>query len=282
MGTINSIGFLGPAGTYAEAAAAQFGSQWDSASLQFVPYPTIAATLHALARGDLQWAVAPVENSVEGGVDMTLDTLWQLQGLQIQQALVLPIRHTLITCATDPGQVEVVYSHPQALGQCQNWLLQHLPHATQIQTSSTTEALSQVKDQATVAVISSERAAHLYTLPILACPINDHPDNCTRFWLISHAPSPGGSITSLAFSLPANVPGALLKPLQIFAQRQLNMSRIESRPTKQSAGTYFFWIDLEHPEQDHLLPEVIEELTGIAEILKVYGSYPLQSFVPAV
>lgn len=282
------IAFLGPAGTYTELAALLACPEQphlhSQGSHPLVAYPTISACLEAVAAGQQEWAVVPVENSVEGGVSMTVDALWQLEGLGIQQALILPIRHALIGRASRLEQIEQVYSHPQALAQCQVWLGSHLPQATWIPTRSTTEELDRVQTQPTAAVIASERAATLYQLPILACPINDHPDNCTRFWVIgrthsvsgSCTASPGGSHTSLAFSLPQNVPGALLKPLQVFAERGLNMSRIESRPTKKSAGTYVFFVDLENAAgQPYLNPEVIAALESIAETLKLLGSYPV-------
>ncbi|MEN9230298.1 MAG: prephenate dehydratase [Thermostichus sp. DG02_5_bins_236] len=280
------IAFLGPVGTYTELAALlacpEHPHLHSQGSHPLVPYPTISACLQAVAAGQQEWAVVPVENSVEGGVSMTLDALWQLEGLQIYQALILPIRHALMGWAKALEQIEQVYSHPQALAQCQVWLGSHLPQATLIPTRSTTEELDRVQTQPTAAVIASERAAALYDLPILACPINDHPDNCTRFWVVGRSQagadsvSPGGSHTSLAFSLPQNVPGALLKPLQVFAEQGLNMSRIESRPTKKSAGTYVFFVDLENaPTQPYLSPQVIAAIEQIAETLKLLGSYPV-------
>ncbi|MFS8854223.1 prephenate dehydratase [Synechococcus sp. H55.7] len=285
------VAFLGPAGTYTELAALLACPEQphlhSQGSHPLVPYPTISACLEAVAAGQQPWAVVPVENSVEGGVSMTLDALWQLEGLSIRQALILPIRHALIGRASQLQHIEQVYSHPQALAQCQAWLRAHLPQATLIPTRSTTEELDRLQ-QPGAAVIASERAATLYQLPVLACPINDHPDNCTRFWVVGRGPlspsdrqdgapaSPGGSHTSLAFSLPHNVPGALLKPLQVFAERGLNMSRIESRPTKKSAGTYVFFVDLENPVgQPYLDAEVIAALEAIAETLKLFGSYPV-------
>lgn len=275
------VAFLGPVGTYTELAALLACPEQphlhSQGSHPLVPYPTISACLAAVAAGEQEWAVVPVENSVEGGVSMTLDALWQLEGLSIRQALILPIRHALIGCASRLEQIEQVYSHPQALAQCQAWLGSHLPRATLIPTRSTTEELERLRAQPNAAVIASERAAELYQLPVLACPINDHPDNCTRFWVVGRRrSSPGGSHTSLAFSLPHNVPGALLKPLQVFAERGLNMSRIESRPTKKSAGTYVFFVDLENPVgQPYLNAEVIAALEAIAETLKLFGSYPV-------
>ena len=271
-----SIAHLGPAGTYAEAAALAYvntlAKETGSHAL-LCPYPSIAQTLHAVAQGQVHLAVVPVENSIEGGVAVTLDTLWQLDTLQIQQALVLPIRHALLSRASSLEAIQTVYSHPQGLAQCQGWLEKFLPSVQLIPTNSTTEALQYLDNDSTLAVITSHRAAQLYNLPILASGINDYPDNCTRFWVMSLHPSSSGSHTSLAFSLPANVPGALVKPLQVLATRGINMSRIESRPTKRSLGEYLFFIDIQANVQEPTVQATLAELASHTEILKIFGSY---------
>jgi prephenate dehydratase len=226
-----------------------------------------------VADGQAHLAVVPVENSIEGGVTMTLDTVWQLDTLQIQQALVLPIFHALLSQAKTLEGIQTVYSHPQALAQCQEWLGRHLPSAQLIPTNSTTEALQHLDPKGAIAAIASQRAAQLYDVPVLAYPINDYPDNCTRFWMMSLQPSPGGSYTSLAFSVRANVPGALVKPLQVFAKRGINLSRIESRPTKRSLGDYLFFIDLEASMNQETVQSALEEVKQYTEILKIFGSY---------
>jgi prephenate dehydratase len=128
----------------------------------------------------------------------------------------------------------------------------------------------------TIGAIASPRAAELYQVPILACPINDHPDNCTRFWVLGLKPSPGGHCTSLAFTVH-DVPGALLKPLQVFAQEGINLSKIESRPTKKSLGDYLFFVDLEADARESAVQEALKELTVQTETLKVFGSYDILS-----
>ena len=245
------------------------------------PYPSIAQTLRATATGETNFTVVPVENSIEGSVTVTLDTLWQLDTLQIQQALVLPISHALISQAPTIEGIKTVFSHPQALAQCQGWLEKSLPLAQLIPTNSTTEALQHLEDDPTIGAIASQRAASLYDLPILAHPINDHPDNCTRFWIMSLQPSPGGTYSSLAFSLPANLPGALVKALEIFAARGINMSRIESRPSKRSLGDYLFFIDLEARVNEPEVASALQELSKYTETLKIFGSYDLTVIPPA-
>ncbi|WP_448573333.1 prephenate dehydratase [Trichothermofontia sp.] len=276
------IAYLGPVGTHAEWATlhyAQWLQQSTGGEVQLQPYPSIAQTLRAAAQGEVVWAVAPVENSVEGSVAVTLDMLWQLDQLQIQQALVLPIAHALISTAPDLAAITVVYSHPQALAQCQIWLETHLPQAKLVPTNSTAEALQRLETH--TAAIASQRAAQLYQRPILAFPINDYPDNCTRFWVVGLQPSPGGSHSSLAFSMRQNIPGALVQPLQVFAQQGINLSRIESRPTKRSLGDYLFFLDL---EANLLLPEaapLLDQLARNTETLKLLGSYDIQVITAA-
>ncbi len=271
-----SIGYLGPPGTYAEAATLTYVRQLEKETGSqplLCPYPSIAQTLQSVAQEQVHLAVVPVENSIEGSVTTTLDMLWQLNTLQIQQALVLPIRHALLSRASALEAIQTVYSHPQALAQCQGWLEKFLPSAQLIPTSSTTEALQYLDADHKLGVITSQRAAQLYNLPILASAINDYPDNYTRFWVMGKQSSAGGSHTSLAFSTPANVPGSLAKPLQVFASRGINLSRIESRPTKRSLGEYLFFIDLEADASQESVQTALSELAPHTEILKIFGSY---------
>lgn len=273
-----SIAHLGPIGTYSEAAAlthASWLTQKSGSEAILYPYPSISQTLRAVSQGEVQLAVAPVENSIEGSVPMTLDMLWKLDRLQIQQAYILPISHALLSRAGNQKAISTVYSHPQALAQCRGWLETFLPSVRLIPTNSTTEAVRTADKLPTAAAIASQRAAELYQMPILAYPINDHPENCTRFWVLSSQPSPGGSHTSLAFSVGANVPGSLVKPLQVFASRDINLSRIESRPTKRSLGDYLFFIDLEANATHPSIQIALAELKSHTGILKIFGSYDI-------
>ena len=272
-----SVAHLGPPGTYAEAAALAYVSWLTQMGKEALlcPYPSITQTLRAAAQGQANLAVVPVENSVEGSVTTTLDTLWQMDSLQIQQALVLPISHALMSRAANLEAIQTVYSHPQALAQCQGWLERFLPQAQLVPTNATTEALKYLDEDKTAGAIASSRAAQLYNLPILVCPINDYVDNYTRFWVLSLEPASGGNCTSLAFSVPANVPGALAKLLQVFASRDINLSRIESRPTKRSLGDYLFFVDLEANTTEASVQSALEELSTYTETLKIFGSYSI-------
>jgi prephenate dehydratase len=270
------IAHLGPTGTYAEAAALAY-AQRELSGTDFClqPYLSIAQTLQAVASGEVELAIVPVENSIEGSVTMTSDTIWQLAAtIQVQQAIVLPIHHALISVATDLSQIEMVYSHPQALSQCQEWLQQHLPQAARIAENSTTAALKTLGTLPHAAAISSVRAANLYNLPVLVQPINDRPDNQTKFWAISLQPKLTGNCTSVAFSLRSNTPGGLMTALGFFANRGLNLSRIESRPSKRSLGEYLFFIDIETDVNNcRQLKSALADLDDYAETVKNFGSY---------
>jgi prephenate dehydratase len=277
-----TIAHLGPTGTYAEAAALTYAqTQLSGDDFQLQPYPNIAQTIAAVVSGEVDLAIVPVENSIEGSVTMTLDTIWQLSAqIQIQQALVLPISHALISVATEIGQINRVYSHPQALGQCQEWLQLNLPQALRIPETSTTAALKTLAKFPQSGAIASMRAANLYDLPVLVHPINDYPDNQTKFWAIGLQPSPVGNCTSVAFSLSANAPGGLMTALSFFASRGLNLSRIESRPSKRSLGDYLFFIDIETDLDCRELKSALADLDAYAEKVKNFGSYHMAIIEP--
>jgi prephenate dehydratase len=275
-----SLAYLGPAGTNSETVAINY-LQWLKQNTgqvgEMFAYSSISQALRAVAVQEAERAIVPVENSIEGSVAVTLDSLWQWENLKIQQALVLPIVHALISKATRLEDLRVVYSHPQALGQCQGWLDQFLPQVQRLPTNSTTDALHYLEGDLTSGVISAPRAAQIYGLPILAERINDYADNFTRFWVVGLTSTTVGSHTSLAFSVPANVPGALMYPLQIFASRGINLSRIESRPTRRSFGDYLFFVDVEAELQSVTLQSALQELTAHTEMLKLFGSYTIMS-----
>lgn len=276
-----SIAHLGPTGTNAETATLAYQrwlEQKEGKKSLLCPYPTIVQSLYAVAYGETQQAVVPVENSTEGTVAIILDSLWQLDKLKIQQELVLPISHALLSRRKSLKGLRTVYSHPQALAQCQHWLEQNLPSVSLISTNSTTEALHQIDLDFTSAAISSPRAAKLYNVPILINDINDYPDNCTRFWILELTPATiEGSRISLGFSVPDNIPGALVRPLEVFAKRGINLSRIESRPTKRSLGEYLFFIDLEINSEFNSIKEALAELRIYTETLKILGAYRVLS-----
>ena len=271
------VAFLGPVGTYGEQAAKRLAELegWDEAEL--LPQLGIRAVVQALASGRCDAAVVPVENSVEGGVTAALDALWEHPDLSVARALVLPIRHALLGSGPLEGISEVL-SHPQALAQCSQWLSDQLPSALQLPTSSTAEAARLVRGSRFRAAVASQQAAAEHGLEVLAYPINDVAGNCTRFLLLRRGKaSAHGQLATVAFSLRANRPGALLEALGCFAQRQLNMSHIESRPSKREMGEYIFFVDLELVDgaEAEAVKAVLADLTPLCEHLALFGAYPL-------
>ena len=273
-----SLAYLGPTGTNSETAALAYADWLNRHQRQastLCPYPSIALALQSVAQGKIARAVVPIENSIEGSVTVVLDTLWREDNLQVHHELTIPIFHGLLSYASSLKQIETVYSHPQALAQCQKWLENFLPQVQLIPTRSTTEGIKLLKDDLTAAAISAPRAAELYQIPLLEPDIKDSADNCTRFWIVSLGKSENGSHLSLAFSLPENAPGALVKALEIFAHREINLSKIESRPSKRSLGEYIFFIDLEGNSHAPKIEAALAELSARTETIKVFGNYNL-------
>ncbi|WP_030006892.1 prephenate dehydratase [Picosynechococcus sp. NKBG042902] len=270
------IAHLGPAGTNAEAAAQTYQG-WlqreQSPAVDLVPCQSIAQSLYALAHDEVQLAVIPVENSIQGSVAIALDLVWELHPLSICHQIILPIHHALISFAPDFSEIKEVRSHPQALAQCQRWLEKHLPHAALIEANSTTAVLGSLKDNPHLGAIAAPRAAHLYHLPIVVDAIGDFPQNCTRFWVLGKDVQTAGDVISLAFTLPAKIPGVLVSALEVFARRKINLSRIESRPTKRSLGEYLFFVDLDGCLTNPDVQAALTELQTHTEILKILGNY---------
>lgn len=274
-----TIAYLGPQGTYSEVATLYYSrrlKEKHDLDCELIPIPSISQTIHTLAQGKADIAVVPVENSIEGTVAITLDTLWKLDGIYIRKGLTIPIIHNLLSHSSCLEEINIVYSHPQALAQCQNWLEKNLPHASLVPTNSTTEALHHLNQELKAGAISSARAAQLYNLPIQAENINDYPDNCTRFWVIDRMGKRKGNYISLAFAFEANIPGVLVKPLQIFADKKINLTKIESRPTKRILGEYLFFLDLEANSEEKRIQEALQELKTVTKTLKIFGNYDVE------
>ena len=269
------LAYLGPTGTYGEQAARALVQLEAMGDVQFVPCIGLRAVVEQLASGMCDAAVVPIENSVEGGVTATLDALWSHRDLCIRRALVLPIRHALLGQG-DLSGINEVLSHPQALAQCSGWLAKHVPHALQLPTSPTAEAARLVVGSHFRAAIASRVAGNEHGLEELAYPVNDVAGNCTRFLLLKRGERrEQGSVASVAFSLHRNAPGALLEALACLADRGLNMSRIESRPSKREFGEYVFFVDVDLPSnRAEALPELIAQLEPFCEHLAHFGAYP--------
>ncbi len=268
-----TLAFLGPSGTYTEEAALLY-----DASASLMPFPSITAVGSAVVSGEVAQGVVPIENSIEGSVNFTLDLLVSQGSLLIQREIVLPIEHYLMG---NPGtrfeDVRVIYSHPQALAQCQEYLERMFPDAERSASLSTAQAVGDaLNSKVPAAAIAPRRSAELYSAEILDSRIQDVATNVTRFVVLAesdHAPT-GNDKTSLFFTFQEDVPGQLYTVMGEFAHRDINLAKIESRPTKRSLGQYIFFVDCDGHRQDRLLGEAIDAVRNRASSLRVMGSYP--------
>ena len=265
------VAFLGPKGTYAEKAAKALAKLDNLDSPIYMPCTGLRSVVENLANNLCEAAVVPIENSVEGGVTSTLDALWRHKNIYINRALVLPIKHSLISSGS-LSSISEVLSHPQALAQCSKWLNDHVPNAVHLPTNSTAEAIRMVKGSSFRAAIGSKDINE--ELNILAYPINDIDGNCTRFVLLTKNINTEGNKASLAFSLKSNSPGALLQSLNCIANLGLNMSRIESRPSKRELGEYVFFIDIDLNSSNLKdFEKITEKLSPLCNQMINFGCY---------
>ena len=265
--------FLGPVGTYTEEAAFTYGP-----NSNLIPYATIQTLAEAVRSGEVDWAVAPIENSLQGSVTDTLDVLIHTDGTHIFDELVLPIVHHLMAKqGTEIAEVETIYSHPQALGQCQQYLTKHMPRADRRPSLSTSAGVEEMlKDPRPAVAIAPRRAADLYGATILSKGIQDNPNNATRFLVLAqydHGPT-GKDKTSICFSFPDDRPGLLYLVMKEMAERNINLSKVESRPTREGLGQYFFLMDLEGHKENPSVNDVLAIVKSISSMFKVFGSYP--------
>ena len=265
------MAFLGPEGSFTHLAARhQFGG-----SCQSLPQGTIQAVFQAVERGRGDYGVVPVENATDGAVDSTLDAFLD-SSLCICAEILLPVDQALLLRPDlEVGAVRRVYSHPQALGQCRRWLETHLPHADRIEAPSTAEAARLAREDAEGAAVASELAAELFGLKVAETRIQDIAANATRFLVLGpKSAEPTGRDRTTLLAMAQDGPGALLRLLEPLARRGLNLSRIQSRPTRRKLWEYAFFLDVEGHTEDPLLAEALLELQAACASLKVLGSYP--------
>lgn len=269
------IAYLGPAGTFSEEAALLVAGPDD----ELIPFASFPALTSAVETGIAEVAVLPIENSIEGSVSTTVDLLIHETELKINREVVVPVRHCLVG---PPGAaiqaVTTVQTHPQAFGQCRKFLERCLPSAHQSAALSTAGAVAEVAraGDPSVAAIGTARAAELYGGVVLARNIEDNHNNVTRFVALAEHDHPrtGRDRTSLAATIPANVPGSLHSLLTELAEYKIQMTKLESRPAKNVLGEYFFLIDVEGHREDPEIAAALKRMRAKAETLKVFGSYP--------
>jgi prephenate dehydratase len=268
------VGILGPMGTYTEIAAhTQYGNK-----IEIVPYPMITDVAEAVAKGKIKAGVIPVESLREGPVGESLDALAWID-VKVQAEVVLPISHSLLGV---PGakldKITQVLSHPQALAQCREFLRKNMPRAELIEMASTAKAAEQVSKlkQAHMAAIGPRALADSYGLEILKEDIQAGEVNITRFLCLAKEDSEptGNDKTSTVFYTAADRPGILYEVLREFAIRKINLTKIESRPSKKALGDYLFFIDLEGHRKDDKVREALESVRPKVAMLKIAGSYP--------
>ena len=268
---------MGPSGTFTEQALL---NQTDLRKLELVSVASIPEALKQVSNNEVDLAFVAIENSIEGSVNITQDTLTFDADLLIQREVVSSIElNLLVKPGTSLDEIENVLSFPHAIAQCKDWLSNNLPNAVTEAANSTADAAKQVSEasQDTFAAIGTERSADAYGLEILVDGIQDHSDNETRFVLVAAdgVPSPTGSDkTCIVVFQDADRPGSLLGILQEFAARSLNLTRLESRPTKKGLGNYCFLIDLEGHISDEVVADCLKNLHVKNGSVKFLGSYP--------
>ncbi len=271
-----AIAYLGPEATNTHAAAIRkFG-----ASVSYEPLPSIADLFTAVEKGEADYAVIPIENSTEGSVREALDSFVE-SDLKIVAQVYMEITHHLIS-NSPPEKITKVYSKDQALAQCRNWLHRHLPHAQLIDAPSTSRAVEIARDEEGAAAVAGELAAHHYDMPIVDSNIQDKSDNTTRFFVLGEKAAGSVSndrdMSSFIISLgdqAASHSGALLKMLMPLGQRGINLSKIESRPSKKRPWDYYFFVDVSGHYQDANMQEALTELSKFCPMVKWLGSYPV-------
>lgn len=266
------VAFLGPAGTFCEQAAKKF---FVGAPASFVECLSIPEVFRAVGAGDASFGVIPIENSLEGSVSLALDLLLE-SDLKVCGEIEERVCHNLMAKpGTKMGEIRIVISHPQALAQCRKFIEKNLRHAKIKEANSTAMAVKIAKRVKGAAAIGTELAAEIYGMEILARDIEDWPNNFTRFLVLSRSDSKptGNDKTSIIFSVK-HVPGALYQALEIFARKKINLTKIESRPTRKKPWEYLFYCDFEGHKDDPTCNEALRELGRKCVFMKILGSYP--------
>ncbi|MCJ7665873.1 MAG: prephenate dehydratase [Actinobacteria bacterium] len=273
------IAYLGPQGTFTEEALDKHISSIKSEDeIEKIPYATMQEVIRSVDRGEAAEGIVPIENSLEGSVNVTLDFLTFESEAKIIREVTIPIKHSLIGIEKIPtSKIKKIISHPHATAQCKNYISDHLKDAEIIAANSTAEAIKMLqKADNSIAAIGTEMAAKLYGLEIIEKDIEDNKDNKTRFIFLGNSiqPKTGKDKTSIVCFLKEDRPGSLFNILKEFAERNINLTRLESRPAKKDLGDYVFLIDMEGHLHDREIFEALEVLRKTVYLVKILGSYP--------
>ncbi|MBU0503754.1 MAG: prephenate dehydratase [Candidatus Omnitrophota bacterium] len=264
------IAYLGPQATFThQAALKKFGSQ-----VEYAPCESITDVFREVERGDCDYGVVPIENSVEGAVSHTMDMLVD-SDLKICSQVILDISHNLLALCSKE-RIKRVYSNPMVFGQCRQWLEDNLRGLERIEVSSTTHAADLASREKYSACIASLLASRIYNLKVVARSIEDSPHNITKFLVIGNndVPATGNDKTSIMFSIKDKV-GALHDMLIPFKKYKINLTKIESRPSKKKAWDYYFFVEFSGHKESELVKKALKQLENNCKFLKILGSYPI-------
>lgn len=278
-----NIYYLGPDGSNAHNAMLRVSEKCTMNFDGKIPQKTIRMTLESLVKDENSLCVLPIENSIEGIVRETIDNLLKIkdENIKIQGEISLPIKHLLLSKSKDKSTIKKILSHPQALAQCGKYLYKNFKEAELKEVSSTSYAAQKValENDVTLAAIANETCASLFDLNVLSQNLNDEIDNKTRFYILGRKPLENrnnNGKTAIILSTK-NKPGALCDVLQIYAKHGLNLTYIDSRPSKRKLGEYLFFMEIDGFETDSKIMKALEELNGYVDFIKVLGSFCIYS-----
>ncbi len=265
-----TIAYLGPKASYTHIAALNHFKH----SGRFTEQPSLFDIFRDVEKALSHFGVVPVENSIEGAVNHTLD-LFSDFNLNICAEHYEPVSHDLLSITGEPKDVKTICSHPQAIAQCKGWLKKKFPHVEVMETSSTSKAALIASEDMSVAAIASQKAAHIYELLPVESKIEDLSGNVTRFLVIGKdIPDPTGKDKTSIMFATSHIPGALFKAIEPIDKASLNMLKLESRPTRHQNWSYYFFMDIEGHIKEEVVAQTIEKIKPFTLSLKVLGSYP--------
>lgn len=276
------IGYLGPEGSFTHQALLVYLQKAGKSNSEIISFQTISQVIDAVNSGKITNGIVPIENSIEGSVGETLDQIIKSsQKIVIGFEIIIPIEHCLITKVKALNEIEKIIAHPQALSQCQGYIKRFLPGATIEPTTSNSLAVKMVSESDHgLAAIGPEAAGKIYNVPVFQKAINDEKENFTRFVVVgTETPEPSRKDkTTIAFGVPYDKPGTLVGVLNSFSNENINLSRIESRPSRKVLGEYIFYVDLETHRENPALKKALSEVVSNFSFYRWLGSYPQWSY----